>query len=319
MRTLLRNLGLGLILYRIYHVPAGILRDSVKAGGPLQARRTARGRAEMEAAARDLAPPVVPAGAIPIAVHLLTGRRFWFQSAFCLHTLSTCAGRPVHPVIYDDGSLSPEDAGCLARLFPAARAVPISESESKLDRFLPRDRFPALRDWWGRNPNIRKLVDPHIGSRGWKLVIDSDLLFFREPAFLAGWCDSPRAPLHAVDVQSSYGYPRRLLEELAGSPVADLVNSGLCGLDSGALDWERIELWCRALIERGGRSYYLEQALVAMLLAGRACSVAPAADYVTLPRPPEALECRAVMHHYVDDSKRWYFQHNWRRVARKPE
>ena len=61
-------------------------------------------------------------------------------------------------------------------------------------------------------------------------------------------------------------------------------------------------------------SYYLEQALVAMLAARSNCAVAPAADYVTWPRPPEATECRAVMHHYVAGSKRWYFQHNWRRT-----
>jgi hypothetical protein len=43
--------------------------------------------------------------------------------------------------------------------------------------------------------------------------------------------------------------------------------------------------------------------------------VAPAADYVTLPPPAEARRCSAVMHHYVAGSKRWYFQHNWRRFT----
>ncbi|MDB6165383.1 MAG: glycosyl transferase family 2, partial [Lacunisphaera sp.] len=69
---------------------------------------------------------------------------------------------------------------------------------------------------------------------------------------------------------------------------------------------------------REGTSYYLEQALIAMLVAGRDCAVAPAADYVTLPQPPEALECRAVMHHYVAESKRWYFQRNWRQALLAP-
>jgi len=314
MREHLRSLGLGRALYAVYHAPAGRLRSVVKAGGPWQMRRTARGRKEMEEAARRLSPPAVPGGAAPIPVHVLTGRHFWYQTAFCLHTLSTAAGRPVHPVLYDDGSLAPEDAAALARLFPAARPVTRAETEARLDALLPRERYPALRDRWERYPNIRKLVDPHLGSRGWRLVIDSDMLFFREPAFLTGWCDSPTAPLHAVDVEDSYGYTRALLDRLAGAPVADFVNVGLCGLDSGALDWPRIEAWCRALAEREGWSYYLEQALVAMLLAGRTCAVAPAADYVTLPRPPEALECRAVMHHYVAESKRWYFQSNWRRA-----
>jgi hypothetical protein len=33
-----------------------------------------------------------------------------------------------------------------------------------------------------------------------------------------------------------------------------------------------------------------------------------------MPVPPEARDCRAVMHHYVAASKRWYFQHNWQRA-----
>jgi hypothetical protein len=84
-------------------------------------------------------------------------------------------------------------------------------------------------------------------------------------------------------------------------------------LRSEELDWERLEHLCRTLIERERTHYYLEQALVAVLLAGRACAVAPEKEYLTLPVPPEASECRAVMHHYVADSKRWYFQQNWKR------
>ena len=57
---------------------------------------------------------------------------------------------------------------------------------------------------------------------------------------------------------------------------------------------------------------YLEQALVAMLVAGQRCAVAPGDDYLTCPQPPEATACGAVMHHYVAESKRWYFQRNWR-------
>jgi hypothetical protein len=26
-----------------------------------------------------------------------------------------------------------------------------------------------------------------------------------------------------------------------------------------------------------------------------------------------------VMHHYVAESKRWYFQHNWRRALPRPQ
>jgi len=316
MRGLIKRLGLGRLLYYGYHLPAGPVLKMLHAGGPLQACRTAKGRIEMEDSVSRLQPPSVHDGPASLTVYVLTGRSFWYQTAFCLHTLSTQSRRRVCPVIYDDGSLQPQQSDHLRRLFPGTRIVANTETRERLDTHLPRARFPALRDRWDHYPNIRKLIDPHLNAKGWKLVIDSDLLFFREPQFLISWIDAPRAPLHAVDAANSYGYSPDLMGQLAGARIPDLVNVGLCGLDSGALDWPRIETWCQTLVEREGNSYYLEQALVAMLVAGRVCSVAPAKDYVTLPLPPEALECRAVMHHYVAQSKRWYFQRNWRRALK---
>lgn len=301
----------GKVLYHAWHRPAGWMRDLVADGGPFERQRTELGRREMEAAARTL--PALPPGAgAPLELHLLTGRKFWYQTAFCLWTFGRHAGRPLAPVLYDDGTLAAEHRDLLARVFPAARFIAQADILARLDACLPATRFPVLRERWHNYPNIRKLTDPHVGSAGWKLVIDSDLLFFRCPRLLIDWFDHPAQPLHAVDCQTSYGYSRTLMNELAGAPVAELVNVGLTGLNGAELDWERLERWCATLIARERTNYYLEQALVAMLVAGRDCAVAPAADYVTFPVKPEARDCRAVMHHYVAGSKRWYFQHCWR-------
>lgn len=304
---------LGRALLHLYHMPVGRMRDSLRAGGPWQQRRTEQGRAAMLAAARQL-PPLPAAAGAPLTLHLLTGKNFWYQTSFCLWTLGRHTGRPLAPVIYDDGSLTPELCDELRRVAPAARFVSQAETIARLDAHLPATRFPTLRERWVNYPNIRKLTDPHAGTNGWKLVIDSDLLFFRRPQFLLDWLDAPDRPLHAVDCETSYGYSRPLLDELAGRPLADLVNVGLTGFNGGELDWERLEHWCRTLIARERTNYYLEQALIAMLVAGRSCAIAPAADYVTMPALPEARDCRAVMHHYVAASKRWYFQYNWQRA-----
>lgn len=303
----------GKLLYHAWHRPAGCLRDLIADGGLFERRRTEAGRAEMEAAAHTLPAPAETGGA-PVELHLLTGRRFWYQTAFCLWSFARHAGRPLAPVIYDDGTLAAKWQEPLTRLFPAARFVSRDQTIARLDAHLPAARFPSLRERWLNYPNIRKLTDPHAGATGWKLVLDSDLLFFRRPGFLLDWLEAPDRPLHAVDCETSYGYSRPLMDELAGAPVADLVNVGLTGLNGAELDWERLEHWCATLIAREKTSYYLEQALIAMLVAGRRCAVAPATDYVTLPRPPETQECRAVMHHYVANSKRWHFQRNWRRL-----
>lgn len=303
----------GQALYRLWYRPTHQLRDLWLDGGPFERRRTEAGRLAMERAAAQL-PPLPVLSGHPLQVHILTGRNFWYQTAFCLWTFARQVRRPVMPVIYDDGTLDQSGRDSIARLLPNARVTTQAETLARLDRHLPAHRFPVLRERWTNYPNIRKLIDVHAGGSGWKLVLDSDLLFFRRPDFLLDWLARPDRPLHAVDCETSYGYSRALLDELAGARVAELVNVGLTGLESSSIDWRRLESWCRTLRERERTSYYLEQALVALLLAGRECAVAPAADYVTLPRPPEALACRAVMHHYVAHSKRWYFQHCWRRA-----
>src|ERR1700744_4421781 len=121
-----------LLLYG-YHRPLARLRDSWRNGGPIQERRTAAGMKEMEAAAATLQPPGPVAGA-PVEMHLMSGRRFWYQTAFCLHSFVRHSGRPVRPIIYDDGTLGTEHIEQLRRLFPATQILPYAQLRERLDR-----------------------------------------------------------------------------------------------------------------------------------------------------------------------------------------
>ena len=237
MSESLRALGLGKVAYHLWYRPVGKLGNMIAAGGPFEMRRTERGRAAMEVAAYSLPELSGLNGPAPLELHVLTGRRFWYQTAFCLWTFARHSGRSLRPIIYDDGSLSEQFSAPLARLFPNVRFVSQEEIIDRLDVHLPVARYPALRERWINYPNIRKLIDVHVGQSGWKLVIDSDLLFFRRPSLLIEWLDSPAQPLHAVDCATSYGYTRPLLDSLAGAPVAELVNVGLTGLNGSELDW----------------------------------------------------------------------------------
>jgi hypothetical protein len=312
----IRSAGLGRLAYRVWFQPKGRIEAILAAGGPLEMLRDERSRREMEAAAYSLPVLSENINSAPLEIHILTGKRFWYQTIFCLWTLARNSNRTMCPVIYDDGTLTSEHCRPIERLFSTARFVSQMETISRLDTYLPSSRFPTLRERWQNYPNIRKLTDVHAGQKGWKLVIDSDLLFFRRPSFVIDWLDQPTKPFHAVDCETSYGYSRQLMNSLAGTAVADFVNVGLTGLNSSALDWEKLEFWMHVLIEREGTSYYLEQALIAMVVAGRDCAIASSVDYVTKPADEEARQCRAIMHHYVANSKRWYFRHCWR-VARQ--
>jgi hypothetical protein len=266
----------------------------------------------MEKAAATLPMLNLPAAPGGCVLHLMTGQRFWYQTAFCIHSFARHAGFAVNVEIYDDGTLTATHRAGLKRLGLPVIIHDFSELTAKLERYLPKDRYPILRERWENYPNIRKLIDVHLASHGWKLVIDSDLLFFRRPDFLIDWMTSPHPLLHAVDCTESYGYSRPLMEQLAGAPLPPLVNVGLCGLRSDSLDWDELESWCRELIQREKTNYYLEQALVAMLAGRGPCRVAPSQDYITRPNPTEIQSPSAVMHHYVDTAKRGYFRTAWR-------
>lgn len=311
LRNTARQAGLGRAAYRLWHAPIAAVRRSLAAGGPLEQWRDARAEAAMARAAEALPTSRAPAATSLPEVHFLTGRRFWHQTAFCLHTLQVHAGCTFRAILHDDGSFDDLTRMRLAALFPAAEIRHRADNDAKLAELLPPARFPCLSERRRQYPNILKLTDVHAGASGWRLVLDSDMLFFRRPEFLLTWLAAPDRPLHMVDVLDSYGYPPGLMQQLTGAPIPPLVNVGLTGLQSNAIDWERIEHWCRELIRAHGTSYYLEQALVAMLVAGVDCAVAPTPDYLLA---PDGAECRApcaVLHHYVGHSKRGYFRDAW--------
>ncbi len=313
-RSLAARLGLGRLAYLAWHAPKAAVRRSIREGGPLNQWRDAQGRRAMEQAADRLPTDRNMPATASTELHFLTGKKFWYQTAFCLHSLQRASGTAFRAVFHDDGSFDPPTIDRLRALFPAADIRRRVENDERVASVLPPDRFPFLHDRRRHYPNILKLTDAHAGATGWRLVLDSDMLFFRRPDFLQTWLAAPDRSLHMVDLDDAYGYPGAMLSELAGAPVPHRVNVGLTGLRSDALDWERLEFWCRRLIETHGTSYYLEQALIAMWLARESCAIAPAAEYVLMPDIAECRQPRAVMHHYVAESKRGYFRHAWRNV-----
>jgi hypothetical protein len=301
---------IGRLTYRFYYAPLGFL-GRCRREGALNLYLSSRGQTQMERAAAELPPVESPEG--PAAeVYFLSGRKFWYQTCFCAWTLLRHSEIPLRPIVLDDGSLDEAMQAALRRVIPQVRFDPRPAIETRLDRALPASRFPTLRRHRLVYPHLRKLTDVHAGLTGWRLVLDSDMLFFRRPEFLLDWLRDPQRPAHMLDVAQSYGYPKPVLDELAGAPLAERLNVGVIGLKSETVDWERLESWCRTLLEKHGSHYLLEQGLTAMLLAGQPCAVAPEADYVAMPPADEVHRPKAVMHHYVAESKALYFRHGWR-------
>ena len=305
------RLTAGRLVYLALYQPLGWLHRSWREGGPANQLITANGRRAMMHAA-TLLPPLAQSPADAPEISFLTGKRFWYQTAFCFWSLCRQAGRPLRATFFDDGTFDKSLRAESARVFPGSRVCGAEEVHSLLDQYLPNQRYPALRKRRLAYPNLRKLTDCHAGGQNWRLVLDSDMLFFHRPAALMDWLQSPSQPLHMTDVQNAYGYSPALMEKLTGQKIPQLVNVGICGLQSAQIDWDQLEHWCQQLEAAEGTSYYLEQALVAMLLAGQTAERLPTRDYRLLPNDEECCRPTAALHHYVDLSKRGYFRYAWR-------
>jgi hypothetical protein len=316
LRAVAQQLGLGKAAYRVYHQPFGLLRRSIAAGGPLEQHRTAIGRREMLCAAAQLPTLVEPPLGPDAEVAILSGSKYWHETLFCFFSLQQVSSFRITPIVFDDGSLTGEFRAHLSRVIPWVRFVDAEESETRLDRLIPDRMFPTLRARRREYPHLRKLTDIHVAANGFTLVLDSDMLFFREPIALLEWFAAPRA-LYMRDISTAYGYPRAFLAELVGTCVPESVNVGLYSLDGSNLDWERIEHWCRRQIELYGPHYFQEQALTAMALAGSDAVALPSSDYIVMPGLAEGRHPTAVLHHYVMQSKRSFYQYGWRLISNR--
>ena len=314
LRGLATRFGAGDLALRYYHQPLGTVREFLLAGGPLETRRTEHGRQAMIDAAWTLPPLTRPSGEATLEISFLSGAKYWYQTLFCFYSLQTNSHAPIIPTIYDDGSFDDDTIAAIARVAPWAKFVRSDEIEASVADGLPARRFPTLRALRVAYPHLRKLCDVHLGRQGWTTVLDSDMLFFRPPTTLLDWLVAPDRPCHLIDKERAYGYSRELMAELSGFAEPERVNVGVCGLLSETIDWVRLEYWCRTMLEREGPSYLQEQALSAMLLAGQDCLRLSEADYKVLPSVQEGRNPSAVLHHYVAQSKRSYFQDGWRRV-----
>lgn len=271
-----------------------------------------RWAAEMERSVAAL--PPLPACECAVDLWYLTGSRFWYQTAYCAWTFGRHSGRSVNLHLVDDGTLQAKQVGELERIFGRISVVSSRESRTRLDALLPADRYPVLRQRWQDYIHIRKLIDVHLGQHGPRLVLDSDMLFFARPKALLDWLDSDgeRPLLYMTDCVESYGYSRPLLEQLAGATLPEKLNVGICGMVSESLDWPLIEDWSTRLLAKEGTSYYLEQALVAILAGRNKGMQVPASDYITLPTTEQVCSGEGVLQHYVASSKPDYFRRAWR-------
>ncbi|RYY68270.1 MAG: glycosyl transferase [Chitinophagaceae bacterium] len=295
----------------------GTIRATLKTGIK-QTAAIRRGRKQMMQAANQLHEIRYPNDE-QFTVYFLTGKKYWFQTAFCLYSLQLNAGVNIHATIVDDGSFDDELERKVKQQFPTTvDIVRSSQLLRYLDDKLPTNQFPVLRQRRIDYPHLRKLTDVHVlPGADRKLVLDSDMLFFHQPNELLNWFQAPGGFLFMRDVTESYGYTLDLMKELTGaSSIPERLNVGVAGLTSSAIDWQKLEFWTKELLQREGSSYLQEQAVTAMLAAGKPTRFLDEHLYKVCPSIT-ATTVAETLHHYVANSKYDYFVKGWKFFTRK--
>lgn len=271
------------------------------------------GRELMEKASINL-PPVTshPDG---LRIYFLTGKKYLYQTLFCIQSLSKVTGENLRFILADDGSFDEKIITRIHSQLPGAEIITKADIEKNLQEYLPEELYPILHKKRREYPHIKKLTDIHTLAGGqWKLVMDADMLFWNEPTAIINWLTRPDKPIYMQDCQNAYGYSAKLMELLCGKKIPDLLNVGVIGLNSENIDWTKLNQWVSALEEKEGTSYYLEQALTAMLIGETKATVLPANDYIVNPDNETINYRKGILHHYVDLSKEGYFKQAWKMV-----
>lgn len=312
IRDRLRAAGLGRLAYKVLHGSFPRLRWPLRFGARGAARYIA-GEAAMRRAVSGL-PPVAcdtPGG---FACSFLTGRHYWHQTAFCVHSLSRHLPEGLRITIHEDGTLSSSQRRALLRVLRGASISGPGEAAVRLDRVLPRSRYPRLRAARDRMPFMRKLLDLRAGAPGWQLYLDSDMLFHGRPGFLLER-STARAACHMHDRVPGYCLSPEELAGILGRPVPPNINAGIVGLDDSRIDWDLVEHWLAILPHRAHHPQFLEQTLTALLLGLQGSVVAPPDAYHILydetPPPPGF-----VLLHFIYHAKFRYFTRDWRDYIR---
>jgi len=307
----------GKIAYSLYFAPKAKLKSVQKQGGIINTININNGKKAMQIASEKLSVLPITSDSKPFQIHYLTGKKFWYQTAFCAYSLAKVSNLPIQFVFHDDGTFDAELKEQAQIQFPNCIIHGIEEINAMNAQFLPASKYPFLNKKRIVYPHIRKLTDVHGNSSGWKLLLDSDMLFFKKPSFMLDWLSNPERPFFMLDCQNAYHYSFDLMKKLTGHSIVEKLNVGSIGLKSETIDWDKLEYWAKTMEDAEGSSYYLEQALSAMIVAGQPLTLAPLEEYVVLPSKNEVLHPSVTLHHYVAESKEWYLKQGWKHIFKQ--
>src|SRR3989339_590734 len=122
-----------------------------------------------------------------LSIHILTCHRDVVILLWSLATYYNVSNVIGELFIHDDGSLAESDKKSIKKFFPNSRIINDQVFLHQASHQL--DRYPNIKEFRIKNKKfvlLRKLIDPYfISDKKYRLIIDSDLLWFNHPGQIA--------------------------------------------------------------------------------------------------------------------------------------
>jgi hypothetical protein len=167
----------------------------------------------------------------------------------------------------DDGTLTPQTIARGYAALPRLRVVSREEGDALLSTSLAA--YPACRRAVEEHPIFRRVFLLSEVMRGDRAIsVDSDVLFFSDPKEILKWAAGPVAAARFMFDPITFYFPRReTLSDWRGKPILDHVNGGLVLFPSGWHDLALTEQLLAEFWDAPGRSWHIEQSILALQLS----------------------------------------------------
>ncbi len=208
--------------------------------------------------------PIVAGDISVCEIHVLTSEADWLNLVWALKSFYRASGKKYGLCIHDDGTLTDEIRDTLSRHFPTARILNRQESEKKVIAEL--ESYPLCKEFRLSNHLSPKVFDfRHHLQADRMFLLDSDVLFFKEPTELLRRIEDPQYQKNSVnaDVASAYTVDPAVVKQRCGVDLISRFNSGLGVIHRDSLQLEWIEEFL-ALPGILGHFWRIEQTLFAL-------------------------------------------------------
>ena len=195
---------------------------------------------------------------------MVVSRDTFLMGMLALRSLEFASGRAWSPILHEDGSFHESDVLEFRSLFPDASIIRRSEADGTLNEALKS--FPACRAHRMNHNWFLKVFDTrHYAKHDRYIVLDSDIVFFRSPAFVLRWMEERADTCWFMeDTKEKYACPREQIEKALGFALWGRVNSGLDLMPRAAADLALAEAFLERCAPIAKEYKFLEQSLFAV-------------------------------------------------------